>query len=209
MPHISFKLVKSRIKNIQRFKQGACWCKMAGAWFHYFAKIRAQICNAVKADRGIHSADCQCKNRRTADWSGSLIWERNATGLAVPQFLIELRQSGVKSLQALAVRRVKGRSPDSIESEYCYKSRSCSKSGSDAGSCSNSRSGSDSRSGSGSESRFVNGFGASPWSITWFVLGSGFVTGSSFETGSGVLTQVSYIFDARIYLCTTDTQSNA
>jgi hypothetical protein len=34
MPRISFKLVKSRIKNIRRFKQGASLCKMAGARFH-------------------------------------------------------------------------------------------------------------------------------------------------------------------------------
>jgi hypothetical protein len=67
-PRISLKLVKSRIRNIRRFKQGASRCIMAGAGFHYFAKIRAQICNAVKADRGIHSVDCQCKNRLTADW---------------------------------------------------------------------------------------------------------------------------------------------
>jgi hypothetical protein len=71
-PHISFKLVKSCIENIRRFKQGASQCKMAGAGFHCFAKIRAQTCNAVKADRSIHSADCQCKNRRTADCQGKV-----------------------------------------------------------------------------------------------------------------------------------------
>jgi hypothetical protein len=67
MLRISFKLVKPRIKNIRHFKQGASRCKMAGAGFHYFAKIYTQICNGVKADRGIHSADCQRKNRCTAD----------------------------------------------------------------------------------------------------------------------------------------------
>jgi hypothetical protein len=67
MPHISFKLVKSRIKNIRRFKQGVSRCKMAGAGFHFSAKIRDQICNAVKADRGRHFADCQFENRRAAD----------------------------------------------------------------------------------------------------------------------------------------------
>jgi hypothetical protein len=40
-PRISFKLVKSRIKNIRRFKQGASRCKMAGTGFHCIAKIRA------------------------------------------------------------------------------------------------------------------------------------------------------------------------
>jgi hypothetical protein len=41
MPRISFKLVKSCIKNIRRFKQGAYRCKMAGAGFHCTAKLRA------------------------------------------------------------------------------------------------------------------------------------------------------------------------
>jgi hypothetical protein len=40
MPRISFKLVKPRIKNIWRFKQGASRCKMAGAGFPCFAKLR-------------------------------------------------------------------------------------------------------------------------------------------------------------------------
>jgi hypothetical protein len=40
-PRISFKLVKSRIKNIRRFKQGASRCKMAGAGFQCIAKLRA------------------------------------------------------------------------------------------------------------------------------------------------------------------------
>jgi hypothetical protein len=44
---ISFKLVKSRIKNIRRFKQGASRCKMAWTGFHCFSKIRAQIHNTV------------------------------------------------------------------------------------------------------------------------------------------------------------------
>jgi hypothetical protein len=43
MPRISFKLVKSRIKNIQRFKQGASQCKMVGAGFQCIAKLRALI----------------------------------------------------------------------------------------------------------------------------------------------------------------------
>jgi hypothetical protein len=66
-PRISFTLAKSRIKNILSFEKEASLCKMAGAGFHYFVKPRAQICNAVKADRSMHSADCQCKNRRAAD----------------------------------------------------------------------------------------------------------------------------------------------
>jgi hypothetical protein len=41
--HIGFKLVKSRIKNIQCFKQEASRCKMAGAGFHSIAKLRAQM----------------------------------------------------------------------------------------------------------------------------------------------------------------------
>jgi hypothetical protein len=41
MPRISLKLVKSRIKNIRRFKQGASRCKLAGAGFYCFAKLRA------------------------------------------------------------------------------------------------------------------------------------------------------------------------
>jgi hypothetical protein len=38
-PRISFKLVKSHIKNIRRFKQGASRCKMAGAGFQCIAKL--------------------------------------------------------------------------------------------------------------------------------------------------------------------------
>jgi hypothetical protein len=67
MPRISFKLVKSRIKNIRRFKQGASRCKMEGDGFHYFAKIRAQIHNTVLADHGVFQADCHRENCRTAD----------------------------------------------------------------------------------------------------------------------------------------------
>jgi hypothetical protein len=37
----SFKLVKSRITNIRRFKQGASRCKMAGAGFQCIAKLSA------------------------------------------------------------------------------------------------------------------------------------------------------------------------
>jgi hypothetical protein len=43
MPRISLKLVKLRIKNIRRFKQGASRCKMAGAGFQCLAKLRALI----------------------------------------------------------------------------------------------------------------------------------------------------------------------
>jgi hypothetical protein len=66
-PCIYFILVKSRIKNIPRFKQGVSRCKMAGAGFHYFAKPRTEICKTVKADGGMHYADCQFENRRAAD----------------------------------------------------------------------------------------------------------------------------------------------
>jgi hypothetical protein len=40
---------------------------MAGAGFHSFAKLRTQIRNAVKADRGVFQADCHRENCRTAD----------------------------------------------------------------------------------------------------------------------------------------------
>jgi hypothetical protein len=51
---ISFKLVKSRIKNIRRFKQGASRCKMAGTGFHWFAKIRAPF------HRGVEFCTAEC-----------------------------------------------------------------------------------------------------------------------------------------------------
>jgi hypothetical protein len=38
---------------------------MGGDGFHYFAKIRAQICNAVLADPGVFQADCHRENCRT------------------------------------------------------------------------------------------------------------------------------------------------
>jgi hypothetical protein len=40
-PRISFKLVKSCIKNIRRFKQGDSRCKMVGAGFQCIANLRA------------------------------------------------------------------------------------------------------------------------------------------------------------------------
>jgi hypothetical protein len=40
---------------------------MAGAGFHCFAKLRAQIRNAVLADRGVFQADCHREDCRTAD----------------------------------------------------------------------------------------------------------------------------------------------
>jgi hypothetical protein len=66
-PRISFILVKSRVKNIRRFKQGASRCKMAGAGFRSIAKLRAQMCYPVLADRVVHSADCYNENGPTAD----------------------------------------------------------------------------------------------------------------------------------------------
>jgi hypothetical protein len=53
-PRISFKLVKSRIKNIRRYKQGASRCKIAGTGFHCFAKIRAQF------HRGVEFRTAEC-----------------------------------------------------------------------------------------------------------------------------------------------------
>jgi hypothetical protein len=40
-PGISFKLVKSRIKNIPHFKKGASRCEMASAGFQCIAKLHA------------------------------------------------------------------------------------------------------------------------------------------------------------------------
>jgi hypothetical protein len=40
---------------------------MAGAGFHSIAKFRAQICNAVLADRGVFQADSQKDIWCTAD----------------------------------------------------------------------------------------------------------------------------------------------
>jgi hypothetical protein len=45
---ISFKLVKSRIKNIRRFKQGASRCKIAEAGFHSIAKLRGPFYRGIE-----------------------------------------------------------------------------------------------------------------------------------------------------------------
>jgi hypothetical protein len=66
-PRISYKLVKSRFKNIWQFKQGASRCKTAGARFHFIAKLRALIRKAVLADHAVFQADCHRENCRTAD----------------------------------------------------------------------------------------------------------------------------------------------
>jgi hypothetical protein len=66
-PRISFTLIKSRVKNLRRFKQPVCRCKMACAWFHSIAKLRAQIFNPVLADHGVYSADYHNENDHTAD----------------------------------------------------------------------------------------------------------------------------------------------
>jgi hypothetical protein len=61
----SFKLVKSRIKNIRPFKQGASRCKMAGAGFQCIAKLRALTLRIatirITAWQAAlnHTADCQ------------------------------------------------------------------------------------------------------------------------------------------------------
>jgi hypothetical protein len=54
MPRISFKLIKSPIKNIRLFKQGASRCKMAGIGFHCFAKVRALF------HRGVEFCTVEC-----------------------------------------------------------------------------------------------------------------------------------------------------
>jgi hypothetical protein len=66
-PRIRFTLVKSRFKNIRRFKHAVSRCKMVGAGFHSIAKLRAQSFNPVLADRGVNSADCHNENGRTVD----------------------------------------------------------------------------------------------------------------------------------------------
>jgi hypothetical protein len=61
-PRISFTLIKSRVKNMPRFKQPVSRCKMAGTRFHSIAKFRAQIFNpvlAVRSNENGHTADCQ------------------------------------------------------------------------------------------------------------------------------------------------------
>jgi hypothetical protein len=50
---IRFALVKSCVKNIQRFKQAVSQCKMTEAGYHSISKLRAQIFNRVLADRGV------------------------------------------------------------------------------------------------------------------------------------------------------------
>jgi hypothetical protein len=40
---------------------------MAGAGFHYIAKLHAQIFNPVLADHGVNSAECHNENGHTAD----------------------------------------------------------------------------------------------------------------------------------------------
>jgi hypothetical protein len=66
-PRISFTLEKSRVKNLWCVKQAVSRWKMAGAGFHSIDKLRAQIRNAVLADRGVFQADCHRENCRTAD----------------------------------------------------------------------------------------------------------------------------------------------
>jgi hypothetical protein len=41
--------------------------KMAGAGFHSFAELRAQIFNPVLAYRSVYTADCHSENGHTAD----------------------------------------------------------------------------------------------------------------------------------------------
>jgi hypothetical protein len=82
-PRISFKLVKSRIKNLRRFKQGASRCKMAGAGFQCIAKLRALIpqiatlrITAWQSARD-RAADCQPPALRpnTNPAGGSGLWQ--------------------------------------------------------------------------------------------------------------------------------------
>jgi hypothetical protein len=67
-PRIRFTLVKSRVKNIWRFKQAVSRCKMSGAGFHSIAKLCAQMFNPVLADHGVHSVDCHNESGLTADY---------------------------------------------------------------------------------------------------------------------------------------------
>jgi hypothetical protein len=66
-PCISFTRIKSRVKNMPCFKQPVSRSKMAGAGFHYIAKLWAQIFNPELADCGLYSADCHNENSHTAD----------------------------------------------------------------------------------------------------------------------------------------------
>jgi hypothetical protein len=66
-PCISFTVIKSRVKNMRRFKQLVSRCKMAGAVFQSIAKLRAQIFTPGLAHRGVYSADCHNENAHTAD----------------------------------------------------------------------------------------------------------------------------------------------
>jgi hypothetical protein len=53
-PRISFTLVKSSVKNIRHFEHGASRCKMAGAGFHFIAKLRAPFHGGVE----FRTAEC-------------------------------------------------------------------------------------------------------------------------------------------------------
>jgi hypothetical protein len=78
---------------------------MAGAEFHSIAKFRAQIRDAVLADRSVLQADCQKENCRTADcycqrfefdsgmpqaWTARRVRIRPEGGVGNPQWIWEL-----------------------------------------------------------------------------------------------------------------------
>jgi hypothetical protein len=54
MQRTSFKLVKSSVENITHFEHGPSRCKMAGAGFHFIAKLRAQFHRRVE----FRTAEC-------------------------------------------------------------------------------------------------------------------------------------------------------
>jgi hypothetical protein len=55
---------------------------MAGAGFHSIAKLRAQIHNAVLADRGVFQADCHRERIRPSSggWQSAEHWRADCQG---------------------------------------------------------------------------------------------------------------------------------
>jgi hypothetical protein len=151
MPHISFKLVKSRIKNIRRYKQGASRCKMAGAGFHVYCQTprsNTAVCHNKNNCLAISSRSC-CElptpalrpNMNPAD--GSNLWQSALNGrlwtLAISSttiFDVAIRRhhtavchGRVKDLSAEFSKRVKSSSRHFtlrgplFEMSYLFKAR--------------------------------------------------------------------------------------
>jgi hypothetical protein len=74
LPRIGFTLFKSRIKKIGLREQGNSRCKIAGAGFHFFAKLRAQMCTGTgTAELG------KLRFERRWAWQTAVCIPRNAT----------------------------------------------------------------------------------------------------------------------------------